>query len=97
MNGNITTNENNLTLTGALSAVSGLSGVLSGSSQVSGTVTIPDVIYPKQYDGPYEFTPSAAQQTVPTAGLMATEDIVINAVPGNYGLIVWNGSILTVS
>lgn len=49
------------------------------------------------YSGEYEFTPSAETQTLPTAMRELTQDIVINPIPSNYGLITWNGSTLTVS
>lgn len=51
----------------------------------------------QNYDGSYEFTPSADEQTVPTRGKRLTQDITINPIPNNYGLITWNGSIITVS
>ncbi len=49
------------------------------------------------YEGPYEFNPSAQIQTVAIAKMVAREDIVINPIPSNYGLITWDGSTLTVS
>jgi len=49
------------------------------------------------YDGEYEFTPTSVAQTIPIVGHVATQNIVINPVPSNYGLITWNGSVLTVS
>lgn len=49
------------------------------------------------YEGPYEFTPTQSTQTIAIEGKTATEDIVINPIPSNYGLITWNGSTLTVS
>ena len=51
----------------------------------------------QNYDGSYEFTPSADEQTVQTRGKRLTQDITINPIPNNYGLIAWNGSIITVS
>lgn len=51
----------------------------------------------QNYDGSYEFTPSADEQTVQTRGKRLTQDITINPIPNNYGLITWNGSIITVS
>ena len=51
----------------------------------------------QNYDGSYEFTPSADEQTAPTMGKRLTQDITINPIPSNYGLITWNGSIITVS
>ena len=50
-----------------------------------------------EYDGPYEVTPTATAQTLATRGLLSTADIVINPIPSNYGLIQWNGAVLTVS
>lgn len=49
------------------------------------------------YDGPYEFTPAQTEQTIQINGKTAVRDITINSIPNNYGLITWNGSVLTVS
>lgn len=49
------------------------------------------------YAGAYEWTPSAETQVIPIADMIAAQDITINPVPSNYGLITWNGSYLTVS
>ncbi len=49
------------------------------------------------YTGAYTFTPTNAVQTVPISGKTALSDIRINPIPNNYGLIGWNGSVLTVS
>lgn len=49
------------------------------------------------YEGGYEFTPTEEQQVVPTAGKILEENIVINPIPSNYGLITYNGFKLTVS
>lgn len=73
-------------------------GVAENSVQVSFgvstqivTSTVPD------YDGPYDFTPSEELQTIETNGFRMTDNVTINPIPSNYGLIGWNGSILTVS
>lgn len=50
-----------------------------------------------EYEGPYEFTPTEETQTVECENMLTTENIVINPIPNNYGLITWNGSIITVS
>ena len=50
-----------------------------------------------EYDGPYEVTPTNVAQTLATRGLLSTADIVVNPIPSNYGLIQWNGAVLTVS
>lgn len=49
------------------------------------------------YDGPYEWTPTDTVQTIEIADKKALDNITINPVPQNYGLITWNGSTLTVS
>ena len=49
------------------------------------------------YDGAYEWTPSESVQTIEIADKKALENIRINPIPQNYGLITWNGSTLTVS
>lgn len=49
------------------------------------------------YTGEYIFTPTRETQVVPIAGKKATENIIINPIPSNYGLITWDGSVLTVS
>ena len=73
-------------------------GVSENSVQVSFgvstqivTSTVPD------YDGPYDFTPSSELQTIETNGYRMTDNVTINPIPNNYGLITWNGSIITVS
>lgn len=49
------------------------------------------------YEGSYEVTPQAEAQTLATANRAMREDLVINPIPSNYGLITWNGQVLTVS
>ena len=49
------------------------------------------------YEGSYEITPTTETQTLLTQGLLSTDNFTINPIPENYGLITWNGSILTVS
>ncbi len=50
-----------------------------------------------EYTGSYEVTPSSEAQVIPIANRIASENITINPIPSNYGLITWNGSTLTVS
>lgn len=51
----------------------------------------------EHYDGETHFTPTREAQTVHTAGTIVDEDIIVEPIPQNYGLITWNGSSLTVS
>ena len=48
------------------------------------------------YDGEYEVTPSAQTQTIPIIGKTARHNITVKPIPSNYGLITFNGSVLTV-
>lgn len=52
--------------------------------------------YP-DYDGEYEFTPSAEAQTLPSTDTVMHRDIVINPIPSNYGRITYDGTVITVS
>ncbi len=49
------------------------------------------------YTGSYTLTPSTETQIIQTNGLRMTDDITLNPIPSNYGLITWNGATLTVS
>ena len=49
------------------------------------------------YDGPYEVTPTNEAQTLQTAGRTLAQDVTVGAIPSNYGLITYDGSIITVS
>lgn len=49
------------------------------------------------YTGPYTVTPSDETQTLETADKIMSHNVTINPIPSNYGLITWNGSVLTVS
>ncbi len=49
------------------------------------------------YEGDYEVTPSAEEQTLPTANRLLNKNIVVKPIPQNYGLITYNGYEITVS
>ena len=49
------------------------------------------------YGGPYEVTPTQATQTLQTRGHTLQNNVTVNPIPSNYGLITWNGVVLTVS
>lgn len=74
-----------------------ITGKLTPLRTITGTLTIPADAATPVYTGAYEFTPTQETQTVFISGMKATQDITINPIPSNYGLITWNGSFLTVS
>ena len=86
-----------LRLSGSLSPIAGLSGRLSGASSLSGKIGIPERITPAAYTGPTTVTPAQYQQVLHTQDFYLIDDIVIDPIPNNYGLITWNGTVLTVS
>ncbi len=49
------------------------------------------------YEGAYEVTPSSEKQILQTADKHTMENIVVNPIPKNYGLITYNGYELTIS
>lgn len=49
------------------------------------------------YTGVTEATPSTERQVFNTAGKVVLKNFVVNPIPSNYGLVTWNGSVLTVS
>lgn len=83
-------------LRGRLSGASALGGALSASKGLGGRLTTGGTFFPR-YEGAYEFEPNGTAQAVRTAGTVLMEDIIIDPVPSNYGLITWDGSTITVS
>lgn len=49
------------------------------------------------YEGVYEVTPTRYTQILPTAGLGMAQDVIVNPIPPEYGLVTWDGHVLTVS
>lgn len=49
------------------------------------------------YRGAHTFTATDTEQTIPLANMSLLQDIVINPIPDNYGLITYDGTTLTVS
>lgn len=66
------------------------------SGHVSSKIVVQE-IQGEVYDGPYTITPSAETQIIPIIGKTARQNITVDPIPSNYGLITWNGSTLTVS
>lgn len=49
------------------------------------------------YDGEIQVTPTNSVQVLNTASKLVNNNITVNPIPSNYGLITWNGATLTVS
>lgn len=83
-------------ITGQIAGGRTLSGVLAGGASIGGTLCIKGRSA-APYQGAYEVTPSEEAQTLPTGSRLMLENLTINPIPSNYGLITWDGSTLTVS
>lgn len=42
-------------------------------------------------------TPGDQQQVLPTNFKTMMQDLVVEAIPSNYGRIEWNGSVMTIT
>ncbi len=71
--------------------------ILEDEEEIIASIELPSASNVDPYTGPYEFTPDATQQIISIKGLKATEDIIIDPIPSNYGLITWDGMTLRVS
>ena len=73
---------------------------VSGGEDI-GTATDSQIVINRieadEYAGPYEITPSATEQVLETRNKKAIQDIIINPIPSNYGLVTWDGVSLTIS
>ena len=83
-------------LIGYLTGEGFLTGSLSGTGELVGGLTVPEVITPETYFGPYEFAPSDEEQIIEIERMVATGNITIGAVPTDYGRLAYNGTTLRI-
>lgn len=73
-------------------------GVKSPSSKASMGVAAPIVVgLLPEYEGSYEVTPTEDTQVLNTKDKQTRDNVIINPIPTNYGLISWDGHVITVS
>lgn len=80
----------------SLNAIPQLSGELNNIVKFSGKIAN-SINFTDLYTGEYRFAPTTEEQIIAISGLKAKENIVIESIPSNYGLITWDGIVLTVS
>lgn len=80
-----------------MSLSNSISGDCTLTNMVDGQSGVFMPIYPESYTGEYTITPTAEAQVLATDHLVMAQNVIINPIPSNYGLITWNGSTLTVS
>ena len=71
-----------------------LSGNISANAEMATLIRTTNY---EEYSGATVVTLSSEAQVLQTEEKVVLENIVINPIPSNYGLITWNGSTLTVS
>ena len=86
--------DGEMSLTLAFDGDMDLSLPMDGEMGIITIVRDSDIPY---YTGPTEITPTEDTQILPTADTIVLENITVNPIPTNYGLITWNGSVITVS
>ena len=94
--GNLIVNSDGIQLV-SMQAVNCIKGAIKMTGGLAVALTLPTIVQPTAYIGDYTVTPSGVAQVLETEGKRMTSDLVINPVPQQYGLITWNGSIITVS
>ena len=80
-----------------LLAMDGDCGLLVPVDGQMGVVTVVHEYDQDVYTGETEVTPTEDTQVLYTANKVVLENITVNPIPTNYGLITWNGSVITVS
>ena len=68
-------------LRGNLTTSSGLKGSVNGPAFLSAGLTIPQLVYPGIYTGPYSITPEHEEQVLNTSNLLLTSDITVAKIP----------------
>lgn len=66
-------------------------------SPYTGTPIAREYVERPAYEGATEITPSETEQILQTKNFRMADNITINPIPSNYGLITWDGSTITVS
>ena len=81
---------------GTITAPAVLSGPLRTQARLGQTV-VEYVGESNPYTGDYEVTPGPSPVTLSTRHKFMSENVIINPIPSNYGLVTWDGAVLTVS
>lgn len=68
-----------------------------GRSVMTVSTGSPAVLEYPPYTGAVTVTPGETAVVLRTANTTLTGDITVEPIPDNYGLITWNGAVLTVS
>lgn len=90
--------QNIVVIEGEVALTSTISGEIDLTSQICGEIEkVLWVDNRNAYTGDYVVTPTDEEIILETANKIMTDNVIVNPIPSNYGLITWNGSVLTVS
>lgn len=87
----------NLTVSFNPQSVSATVQAASIASGFGDELIIRNLVERDPYVGDYVITPQPEEVVLNTRGKRMTGDVTVRPIPSNYGLITWNGSVLTVS
>lgn len=84
------------TITGKIKVSETVKATVSVKQSITGSLTLklPDI---EKYTGSYTVIPSRSKQILKTKNKISVDNITIEPIPKNYGLIEWNGSFIKVS
>ena len=83
---------------GSTVTVQSTSNTVTVASQPATSVAAQSVVINGPvFTGDYTITPSSETQVLNTQYKLMNDNVTINPIPSNYGLITWNGSVITVS
>lgn len=66
-----------------------LDGDIELNSTIDGEAGLFMPVFPDNYDGPLDITPTDQQQILNTINLTMPGNVIIEPIPSNYGLITW--------
>ena len=75
---------------GTISAKQKLTGTVGNRVSITGTVNVGGTSRAAEYDGVYEVTPTTEAQVLKTKQKLLKEDVVVAAIPKEYGLVTYN-------
>lgn len=89
--------QDRIVIGGDVSLTNSISGDCSLTNLIDGQSGVFMAVYPDSYSGEYTITPSAETQVLQTDHLVMSQNLIVNPIPSNYGLITYNGTTITVS
>lgn len=84
-------------IVGSVTLAQSLSGEITDPEKKSGSIGKAKIELVPEYEGAYSITPTEQAQVIDVKDMKMKDNIVVDAIPNNYGLITWNGITLTVS